>query len=125
MTSSSLRLSRRSVLRGTGVAIALPWLEAMVAPRKAHAAAPKRFVSFFSPNGYIRDAWTPTGTETAFTLSRTLKPLEPHKGDIVVLDGVDNVAATKGPGDDHMRGMGCMLTGTELLPGGNKGGCGN
>jgi hypothetical protein len=125
MSTRKFRLSRRATLRGAGVAIALPWLEAMSSTtRLARAAAPKRAIFFFSPNGSIRDAWTPTGSETAFTLSRILKPLEPHIKDIVVLDGVDNVAATKGPGDDHMRGMGCMLTGTELQPGTNKGGCG-
>ena len=40
-----------------------------------------------------------------------------------VFDGVDNEAAKHGPGDDHMKGMGCMLTGTELLPGTTQGGC--
>ena len=60
---------------------------------------------------------------TDFTLSRILAPLEANRQHIVVLDGVDNVAATKGPGDDHMKGMGTMLTGIELLPGTTQGGC--
>lgn len=125
MRTRPFRLSRRTLLRGAGVSLALPWLEAMTPlGRKAYAAPPKRFVVFFSPNGTITDAWASTGTETAFTLGRILKPVEAHQADLVVLDGVDNVAATKGPGDDHMRGMGCMLTGTELLPGTTMGGGG-
>jgi hypothetical protein len=119
-------LSRRTVLRGAGVSVALPWLEAMSGvDRKAHAAAPKRFLVFFSPNGHIRDAWMPTGTPDNFQLSRTLAPLEKLKNDIVILDGVDNVAAanSKGPGDDHQRGMGTMLTAIEVLPGKSMGGC--
>jgi hypothetical protein len=104
--------------------LALPWLEAM-APRPAHASKPpKRYVTFFSPNGTIRSAWVPQGTETQWELSRILAPLKDHQSDLVVIDGVDNVAAGRGPGDDHMRGMGCMLTGTELLPGTTRGGGG-
>jgi hypothetical protein len=121
------RLARRTVLRGAGVAIALPWLEAMTpAGSRCHAAPPKRALFFTTPNGYIRDAWTPSGSEGAFTLGRSLKPLEPHQKDIVVVNGVDNVAATRGPGNDHMRGMGTMLTGVELQAGDHKpAGCGN
>jgi hypothetical protein len=120
-------LSRRTLLRGAGVSMALPWLEAMALPaRKAGAAGlfPKRFISFTQPNGYIRDAWVPTGGETDFKLSRSLAPLEPVRSDVLILEGVDNRAATRGPGDDHMRGMGTMLTGIELLPGTLQGGAG-
>ncbi len=118
-------LSRRTVLRGAGVSVALPWLQAMAPVRNAYAAGPKRLIVMFTPNGTIREAWAPTGTENAFTLSRILAPLERHKKDLVVIDGVDNVAAAsaKGPGDGHQTGMGCMLTGIELLPGTTKGGC--
>jgi hypothetical protein len=107
------------------VAIALPWLEVMTPPRSARAATPpRRFLSFFEPNGYVRSAWVPTGTETSFTLNRSLKPLEPHLKDIVILDGLNNTAALPQPGDDHMRGMGSMLTGTQLLEGKMMGGSG-
>ena len=114
-------------LRGAGgAAIGLPLLEAMSPLGRAHAqtaAPPKRFIVFFSPDGTIKPAWTPTGSGSTFTLSRILAPLEPNRQHIVVLDGVDNVAATKGLGDDHMNGMGAMLTGIELLPGTTQGGC--
>jgi len=120
------KLDRRTVLRGAGgVALALPWLEAMGLPgaNVARAAGAKRFIVFFTPNGTIKDQWVPTGTESNWNLSRILKPLEPYKEYLTVLDGIDNVAATSGPGDGHQKGMGTMLTGTELLTGTVKGGC--
>jgi hypothetical protein len=124
------RMSRRALLRGAGgVAIGLPFLEAMTPfGSKAYAAAPpKRFIVFFSPDGSIRENWTPTGTETAFTLSRILAPLEANKQSIVVLDGVENKVGgyAARPGDDHMKGMGAMLTGRGLLPGTTQGGAGD
>jgi hypothetical protein len=121
-------LDRRALLRGAGgITIGLPFLEIMTRSRvaAAQAAPPKRLIVFFSPDGSIRENWTPTGTETNFTLSRILAPLEPHKQNIVVVDGVDNTCARNGLGDDHMRGMGSMLTGIELLPGTTQGGAGD
>lgn len=104
-------LSRRHLLRGAGgVALALPWLEIMLPGRKAHAAAPKRFMVFFTPNGTVRSNWAPTGSSTDFKLSRILAPLEPHKQDIVVINGVDQKMG--GFGDGHTQGMASMLTGT-------------
>ena len=90
---SKLRLTRRSVLKGAGgVAIALPWLEAMTDARRAGAAAPasspKRFLAVYTPGGTVLDKWRPTGTETAFTLSPILAPLEPVKQKVIVLDGL-------------------------------------
>ena len=111
-------LSRRTILRGAGgAAIALPWLEAM-APRRAQAAtAPvKRFIVMFSANGTIPSAWTPTAgtSETDFTLSPILSPLEAHKADLVVISGLDQKG---GGGDGHQNGMGGMLTGQMLNAG--------
>jgi hypothetical protein len=120
-----MKISRRTILRGAGVSIALPWLEAMEegAANAQAAAAPKRAIFMFTPNGYIQERWVPTGTETSFTFAAdgSLKALEPHINDIVILDGVSNLAAGSGPGDGHQRGMGSMLTGTQLLTGPNKG----
>ncbi len=111
-------LSRRTILRGAGgAAIALPWLEAM-APRRAQAAtAPvKRFIVMFSANGTIPSAWTPTAgtSETDFTLSPILSPLEAHKADIVVVSGLEQKG---GGGDGHQNGIGGMLTGQMLNAG--------
>jgi len=95
---NKLRLTRRSVIKGAGgLAIALPWLEAMTHRRSARAAAPavapKRFLAVYTPGGTVRrgsigDRYTPTGTETAFTLSPILAPLEPVKSSVIVVDGL-------------------------------------
>ena len=95
---NKLRLTRRSVIKGAGgIALALPWLEAMTHRRLARAAAPavapKRFLAVYTPGGTVRsgsigDRYTPTGTETAFTLSPILAPLEPVKSSVIVVDGL-------------------------------------
>jgi hypothetical protein len=85
------RLSRRHVLRGAGVALALPWLESL-APRRARAqAAPARnFVAIYFPLG-TPNFWTPatTGTGPAWQLSPILDPLTPVKSQVTVLGRVD------------------------------------
>jgi uncharacterized protein DUF1552 len=109
------RISRRAILRGAaGAAIALPWLEAML-PRRARAATtPKRFIVMFSPNGTLPTQWTPTRSETTFTLSPILTPLAPHQGDLVIVEGL---LQEGGGGDGHQNGIGGMLTGSPLNPG--------
>jgi hypothetical protein len=112
------RLSRRTFLRGAGgAAIALPWLEAM-APRRAQAGTGpvKRFIVMFSANGTIPTAWTPTAgmSQTDFTLSPILSPLEPHKSDLVIIGGLEQKG---GGGDGHQNGMSGMLTGQMLNSG--------
>ena len=89
-----------------------------MAPRRAQAATGpvKRFVVMFSANGTIPSAWTPTAgtSETDFTLSPILAPLEPHKADIVVVGGLEQKG---GGGDGHQNGIGGMLTGQMLNAG--------
>ncbi len=110
-------LSRRTVLRGAGVALALPFLDAM-RPRVAKAAtAPKRFVVFFSANGMIKDQWQPTGTETDFTLSPILQPLEAHKSDLLIMRGLNNEASYLYDPNAHDTSMTTMLTANKLLVG--------
>ncbi|MDX2020118.1 MAG: DUF1552 domain-containing protein [Deltaproteobacteria bacterium] len=125
------RLSRRTVLRGAGgVAIALPWLEAMAPTKNAYAAGPKRLVVFFTPNGTIYENWKPKGTTTDFTMSPILAPLEPMKNKLILLEGLFQGAkngsggSIPGPGDDHMKGMAWALTGRQLMPGSVAGGGG-
>src|SRR3954462_12564360 len=94
----TISLSRRTVLKGAGsVAIALPWLEAMTRDKPARATVPgttpKRFLAVYWPGGTVRqgslgDRDTPTRTETDFTLSPILAPLEPVKGSILIADGL-------------------------------------
>jgi hypothetical protein len=111
-------ISRRRLLRGLGsVAVGLPLLDAMTslsplgARAYAQSAANKRFVVWFTGSGTIMDKWRPSGTETDFTLAPILKPLEPHKDHLVVVDGLYQQHAG---GDAHTDGMGACLTGTPL-----------
>ena len=72
---SKKALSRRTILRGAGTALALPLLDAMI-PAFAPAAttAPvRRFGVVYHPNGVIYDKWLPTGAASQFELSPTLK----------------------------------------------------
>jgi hypothetical protein len=121
MITSKNRIHRRTLLRGAGhVAIGLPFLEAMLNPLETHAqaaAAPLRFVVFFSPGGTLLDQWRPTGTETQFTLSDMMAPLVPHQQQLLFLDGLNLSVTEIGVGHPHSRGMAAALTGTELLPG--------
>jgi hypothetical protein len=80
----------------------------------------QRLVVMFSPNGVIPSAYWPDDEGEKFTLKESLKPLEPFKNRVLTLHGVcDKV---RGDGDNHMRGIGCLLTGIELFPGNIQGG---
>lgn len=85
------RVSRRAVLRGAGVALALPWLESLARPARAQAAPPiKRFVAIFFPCG-APDFWKPpvAGAGDAWQLSSVLEPLGPLKSKVTVLSGLE------------------------------------
>lgn len=127
MSRKGKGLSRRAVLRGMGgTIIALPFLDAMVGTgRRARAAGgtglPKRFVVWYTPNGTIpKNFWPkrgPSGADTDFTLSPILEPLERHKDDLLILEGIDLLSSLNGPGDAHQKGTGHCLTGVELQEG--------
>ncbi len=113
-----LRLSRRTLLRGAGgLAVGLPFLEAMAA-RSAAAqtvAPPRRLVIMYSPNGRILNTWTPGEFGPNFTPSRTLAPLatpllRPH---LTVLSGLKMQASIDRGGNGHNGGMTSMLTGAQ------------
>lgn len=111
------RMNRRTFLRGAGgVAVALPFLDAMAGSASA-LEFPKRFVVFFTGLGTVKDAWRPTGTETSFTLGEILAPLAPYQDKLLILEGIDMESAYHGPGDPHQQGIGQALTGTELQEG--------
>ncbi len=114
------RLSRRSALRGIGGAsLALPLLEAMAPIRSgyAQAAAPTRFLVYFTPGGTVRENWLPQGGETSFTFGPILSPLEAIKDKVLVVDGLDLKVTAEGHGHPHSRGMGGVLTGQPLNDG--------
>ena len=113
-------LPRRTVLRGMGAALALPFLDAMV-PALSAAARPVRRAGFvYIPNGAVIDvaahgfdAWSPIGEGKNFELSTILQPLENVRDDLVVLSGLDHpMARSMGDGaGDHARGTATWLTG--------------
>src|SRR6266478_8179402 len=105
-------LSRRSLLRGAGVAIGLPWLEAMVPSSlmagSKQAQFPVRMAVLYMANGVNTSAWTPEGTGRDFKLSPTLEPLQDLKDQVVVMSNLWN-EASKG-GDGHYVKEAAILT---------------
>src|SRR5215471_5031059 len=111
-------ISRRTVLRGMGTAIALPVLDAMIpAVSPGAAAVPvRRFGVVYHPNGVIYDKWLPIGKGSNFELSPTLKGLEPFKKQLIVITGLfsDQAEALGDGGGDHSRACGTYLTGVHV-----------
>lgn len=106
------QLSRRTVLRGFGAALALPFLDAMEATRFSRYAAPTnkrvhRFQTIYVPNGMAMEYWTPEGEGKDFELSPILEPLAPFRNDMLVVSGLD---ATWN--NIHAGASGSFLTGT-------------
>ncbi|MBM4155716.1 MAG: DUF1552 domain-containing protein [Lentisphaerae bacterium] len=104
----------------SGAALPFVWgLPGLASP--AAAARPKqRLVVVFSPNGTVPSQFWPDADDGPLQLKRILEPLAPLKERTLVLKGVSN--KVRGDGDNHMRGMGCLLTGIELFPGNIQGG---
>jgi hypothetical protein len=113
-------LSRRACLKGAGVALGLPLLEAMLpVGRRARAAvssAPKplRLLVWTFPDGVRMDAWTPATTGAGYATTPILAPLDPWKGQLNVISGLANTPASVVSGDifagSHARATGAMLT---------------
>ena len=107
-------LPRRTFLRGLGVTIALPFLDAMVPALSARVArTPVRLGFVYIPNGTIQPMWVPPTTGSNVELSPILSPLAPIKEHITVLSGLahrqaDNLGDGNG---DHARGTAVWLTG--------------
>src|SRR5580700_7921095 len=82
-------LPRRTVLRGMGATIALPFLDAMLPSRARASAKPAhRFQAFYVPNGMAMEYWSPKGEDSAFELSPILEPLAPYRNQMLVLSGI-------------------------------------
>ncbi len=113
-------ISRRTVLKGLGAAVALPWLEAMapwqaLASAPAGAAAPNRLAFLYIPNGVNMAEWRPPAEGPLGALPSILKPLEPVKDHLLVLSGLTADKARPngdGPGD-HARALAAFLTGCQ------------
>ena len=110
-------LSRRTVLRGAGIALGLPFLESMLPAgvRSAAAAgAPRtRLACIYIPHGCVMDQWRPTATGRSFELTPTLQSLEPFRDRLNVVSGLKLPAAYVGESSaaaNHGRSSQCWLT---------------
>ena len=110
-------LPRRTFLRGMGVAIGLPWLDAMVpafaAKAPTSADSPTRLAFVYVPNGIIMSDWTPASEGSNFEMPSIHEPLEDYRDDCLWLSGLthnNGRALGDGPGD-HARAAASYLTG--------------
>ncbi len=100
----SKTLSRRRFLRGTGIALGLPWLESVStfgATDVKNTTAPRRLAVCFFGNGVNPHHWGATNSPDGLELQPTLKPLEPLKDKLLVLKGLWNPTTVQGPGGHY------------------------
>jgi len=81
-------LPRRTVLKGIGTTMALPFLEAMLPPLRAATKPIHRFQAFYTPNGMAMGYWTPKGEGTALELNTIMEPLAAYKDQMLVFSGI-------------------------------------
>lgn len=115
-------LSRRAVLRGLGVSMALPWMESIgvwgddAAGKRMSSEAPTRMAILFAGCGFHKSEWWAKGEGKAMTLGKVLKPIEPFKDRMVFIRGLYNAEALKG--NIHSSQTGNLLSGAPLAAGG-------
>jgi hypothetical protein len=113
-----MKLNRRTMLRGAGVALGLPVLESLL-PRSVLAAPgptpPTRLAFIYIPVGAVMEDWTPKATGADYELSRTLQPLAPYKDKLLVLSGLahDKARANGDGAGDHARDSAAYLTASQ------------
>lgn len=114
--------SRRTFLRGTGVSMALPWLESLrvwgddATPGQDGSSAPIRFATLFSGNGFHSREWWAKGTGKEMELGQVLKPLDDFREKLLFVRGLYNAEALKG--NIHSSQTGNLLSGAPLASGG-------
>ena len=114
-------ISRRTMLRGVGATVALPFLDAMV-PAKAATTTetlPRRFAWIYIPNGVVQDAWHPTTPGADWEPTPSLKPLAELRRDLNIFTGLDR--EFRGGTGVHAQAGCCWLTSSppsEALDGG-------
>ena len=116
------KISRRTVLRGLGTAIALPWLEAMASPapliastthRTAIVSPPVRMAFLYVPNGMHMPDWNPTGNGKDFKQQSIMEPIADFRDKMNIFKGL-SLRGAKALGDgggDHARSVASFLTG--------------
>lgn len=98
MTHKSWRIDRRMFLRGTGVAMALPWMEGMAAGATTKVELPKRFCAVYWPFGVVAApgesernwGWFPTGSGNDFQFTDVLESMEPLREDVTIIGGISH-----------------------------------
>ena len=114
-------ISRRTALKGLGVSLALPWLEAMgpvttwAADGETKAPAPNRMCFCYVPNGINMADWTPKTEGKDYEAPAILEPFKPVRDQLFVLTGLtaDKARAHGDGGGDHARALGAFLTGSQ------------
>ena len=115
-------LSRRTMLRGLGVSMALPWFESLPvwgdepSAKGGSSEAPMRFACFFSGNGFHSKEWWAKGNGSGMELGKVLQPLHAHREKLVLIRGLYNEQALKG--NIHSSQTGNLLSGAPLASGG-------
>ena len=108
---TSKPLSRRTILRGVGATVALPFLDAMApgvsALTRAATTPIRRFQAIFVPNGMAMEHWSPTAAGRGFELTPILEPLAPFRDQMLVFSGLDASWTYV-----HAGASGSFLTGT-------------
>ncbi len=106
-------LPRRAFLRGVGVTLALPFLDAMVPALSAAPTAPRRLGFVYIPNGAVMSKWQPGAEGALSELTPTLAPLTPFKDQVVIPIGLSQkLAEAFGDGNgDHSRAGSVYLSG--------------
>ena len=103
MNLKTFSMNRRTFLRGSGVALALPWFESFAESGAKRQAAPKRFLSVYHPDGvglplqsdpaWADWSWFPRGGEKDFALTKVLDVLEPLRKEITIYSGLSHPSA--------------------------------
>src|SRR5947207_6694464 len=118
MTAFDQPITRRTMLRGVGVTMALPWLESLPVwgdEPSGGTAFPKRFAALFMGNGINPIHWSAKGAGADMELSKSLEPLAPLRSRLNVVNGLFNKNAT-GVGI-HPGQTGNILSGAALQKG--------
>ena len=107
-------IPRRTFIRGAGVTLALPLLDAMIPALAAPEKPVKRFSIVYVPNGRIMEQWTPATESAEFELPLLLQPFAPFRDRLLVITGLTLNIAKHAPGEEvgvHERPCGAYLTG--------------
>jgi hypothetical protein len=115
---NEMRITRRTVLRGLGVTLALPWMESLPAwgsPADGTGPFPQRFAVLFMGNGINGNHWWAKGSGAEMKLGKSLAPLGPIKHKITVINGLFNKPAV-GMGI-HPGQTGNLLSGVPIQKG--------